>query len=90
MVSGSNKPAEILELDAYSDLPLSTGQILQRGAERRGSAFKALDGGGIVAIEEVKHLEQNLGLHSLPKIEAFGDTHVYVEEGRSGLRISRV
>src|SRR5690348_13075058 len=60
----------------------------------RGSIWVArsqtVDGRSVIAVKEIEHLKQNLGLYVFSDIEAFGDAQIHVDVSGSSLRISSV
>ena len=77
-----------LELDSNSYLPFASGKDLQYLAKFRsvgvGIRFgrKPIDRRGITAVEQIKELQVGEELGAFSEIEALGNAHIQVNEGR--------
>ena len=78
-----------LELDPEPDLPLSSAQDLCRLAERLDWHVRpAPDSGRVLVVEHVEEFDQHLRLGTPPDTKPLGDTHIEIDEGRSGKRVA--
>src|SRR5580700_10778233 len=63
----------------------SQGVLVRRRV--RAGGFKPIHRGCVIAIEEIEHFKEHLGLDALSEIESLSETHIHIDEGGRGLRI---